>query len=205
MKMKISLFALTLATSIRMASLGFAADATTTSTSVSNILSQIQTTTSTNSDSKLKSLGDEFQAKIQALSASCGTNSASTNRIQGLLKGISSTNSAESFVSLQKLGDAKLTPEQTKVAKDVKDAGSAYLVQKNFGSIQGSSSNDVATIVTSLHDGHALAALPAIKNVSQNSKLTTDQKSLLGAVADKYAPGLGKAQEGLKTLKGFGL
>jgi hypothetical protein len=61
------------------------------------------------------------------------------------------------------------------LAKDIGHVGSAYLVEKNLGSLDGSQS-DVATIASSLRSGNVTATLPAIKKISQNASLTLDQK-----------------------------
>ena len=98
------------------------------------------------------------------------------------------------------MSQTKLTPEQTELAKEVGQLGSAYLVHKNLGNLEGSQS-DVAQIVHSLRKGNIAEALPAIKKVSQNAKLTPTQKELLTSLADKYAPGASKESSALKGVK----
>ena len=119
---------------------------------------------------------------------------------------MASGKSAESLSSLQKLGAAKLTPEQTKLAADVYHIGTAYVIQKNFASLDGAQS-DVAKAVNSLRKGETLAAIPAIQSIAQNAKLTAPQKELIQSVATQYAPGVekvGNALKGLGSLPGFG-
>ena len=107
----------------------------------------------------------------------------------------------ETLAAFQKLSQTKLTPEQTKLAKDVGHLGSAYLVHKNLGNLEGSQS-DVAQIVHSLRKGNITEALPAVKKVSHNAKLTPAQKELLTSLADKYAPGASKESGALNGAKG---
>jgi hypothetical protein len=91
------------------------------------------------------------------------------------------------------------------VARQVGNLASAYVVQKNFASLDGAQ-GDVASIVSSLRDGQITTAIPAIKNVATNAHLTDDQKTLITKIADQYAPGWKKAGavlDGLKKLPGF--
>ena len=99
-----------------------------------------------------------------------------------------------------KLANAKLTPAQTKLAKETWNLGSAYVVQKDFGALEGAQ-GDVAEIVTSLRKGEPAKALPAIQKVAKEAKLTPGQKELLTSIADQYAPGLGKLGGTLDGLK----
>ena len=102
--------------------------------------------------------------------------------------------------------DAKLTPEQLGLAKQVGNLASAYVVQKNFASLTGAQ-GDVGTIVSSLRGGNVTTAIPAIKNVAGNAHLTDPQKKLITTVADKYAPGWQKAKgamDSIKKLPGLG-
>jgi hypothetical protein len=78
-------------------------------------------------------------------------------------------------------------------------------VQKNFATLEGSQS-DVATLVSSLREGKLTAAIAPLKNVAGNTHLTDGQKDLVKTVANKYAPGLGKAAgavDAIKKLPGF--
>ena len=108
----------------------------------------------------------------------------------------------ESLAAFQKLSQTKLTPEQTKLAKDVGQLGSTYLVHKNLGNLEGSQS-DVAQIVRSLRKGNITEALPAIRKVSQNAKLTPAQKELLTSLVEKYTPGASKVSGALKGVNGI--
>jgi hypothetical protein len=93
------------------------------------------------------------------------------------------------------------------LAKEVGNLASAYVVQKNFASLDGAQ-GDVATIVSSLRQGQITPALPAMQKVAQNGNLTAPQKQLLGSIADKYAPGVSKAasalSQGLQSIPGLG-
>jgi hypothetical protein len=177
----------------------FAGDPTPQSSLLSP-MTQVKAEANASGDPKLQSLSSELGTKVQALNTSLGTNTQAKSLLQSALASLSGSGSQStaSVSSLQRLSAAKLTPEQTKLAKDVRDVGSAYLVQKNLGSVDGSQS-DVAQIVSSLRKGQPAAALPPMKNVASNAKLTQPQKDFLKSLADKYS-GLGKAEDTLKKL-----
>jgi hypothetical protein len=170
---------------------------------LSSVLGQLTSTSQSSTDSTLKSLGGELATKAQSLGTSLGGGSATQTELTGALQSLLGNKGPEAVAEFQKLSAAKLTPDQMSLAKDVGHVGSAYLVQKNLGALDGSQS-DVATIVSSLRSGNVTAALPAIKKVSQNANLTPDQKDLLSSMAKKLVPGTGSISDGLKSLPGFG-
>jgi hypothetical protein len=173
-----------------------------TGASLTDLLGQLKTDSTATGDAKLKSLGNELSAKSQSLDKSLASNPTAQTDLTGALQSLLGNKGGDSVAAFQKLAQAKLTPEQTKLAKDVGNLGSAYLVQKNLGSLEGSQS-DVAQIVGSLRKGSVTEAVPAIQKVSQNAKLTQPQKDLLTSIADKYAPGAGKVGDALKGVKGL--
>lgn len=167
-----------------------------------NLLSQLKSSATSSGDATLTSLAGELGSKVKALNKSLASNPETQNQLGTALQSLLGNKGAESMAAFQKLSAAKLTPEQTKLAKDVGQVGSAYLVQKNFASLEGSQT-DVAQAVNSLRKGKYTEAMPAIQKVSQNAKLTTEQKDLLTSVANHFAPGAGKAGEALKGIKGL--
>ena len=175
--------------------------------SLSDLLAQLKSSSKTSGDATLASLGGELGTNVTSLNKSLAGNPEGRKQVQGALQSLLSGNGAGSLGSLSKLTEAKLTPEQTKLAKDVSNVGGAYLVQKNFGALEGSQT-EVAQIVGALRQGNPVSALPALHKVAQNAKLTPAQKELAGALADKYAPGarkLGNALgDGLKSIPGLG-
>lgn len=177
------------------------------SAALSSVLSQLTSSSQSSTDSTLKSLGSELAAKSQSLGTSLAANPSTQSQLTGALESLMGNKGGETMAAFQKLSAAKLTPEQTGLAKQVGQVGSAYLVQKNLGSLEGSQS-DVAQIVSSLHKGNYTAALPAIKKVSQNVNITPAQKDLLTSMAGKLMPGAGKLGNslsgGLNSLPGFG-
>ena len=170
---------------------------------LTDLLTQLKTESKSAADTQLQSLSGDLGSKIQSLTKLLGDNTDAKAQVQGALQSVLGTKSTDALNALQKLAEAKLTPEQSKLAAEVRDVASAYLVQKNFGALEGAQT-DVAQIVSSLCKGQAAAALPSIKNVAANAKLTQPQKDFLKALADKYAPALGKVQESLKSLPGVG-
>jgi hypothetical protein len=157
-------------------------------------------------DSQLGGLASELTGKIKTLGASLAGNPTVTSNLDGLLGSFTGGKDSAALTSAFSLAAAaKLTPQQTDLAKQVGNVASAYVVQKNFSSLAGAQ-GDVATIVSSLRAGKITAAIPSIKNVAGNAQLTDTQKQLIGSVADKYAPGWQKAKgamDAIKQLPGF--
>jgi hypothetical protein len=172
------------------------------SKSTGQLLDQLKTSSESSSDPELKSLGSELGTKASALNQSLDGNPKAQGQLQGALSSLLGGSGGQSLGGLQKLTEAKFTSEQTSMAKDVYHVGSAYVVQKNFGSLEGSQS-DVAQVVTSLRKGSLIQSLPALKRIGQNAKLTQPQKDLVSSLTDQYAPGLKKAGDSLKNLPGF--
>jgi hypothetical protein len=157
-------------------------------------------------DSQLGGIASELTDKIKSFGTSLGDNAAVKGRLDevlGSLTGGKDTAALTSTFDLVK--EAKLTPQQTDLAKQVGNVASAYVVQKNFSKLDGAQ-GDVATIVSSLRAGKIAPAIPAIKNVAGNAHLTDTQKQLISSVADKYAPGwqgVKGAIDGIKKFPGF--
>jgi hypothetical protein len=158
------------------------------------------------SDSQLGTIASELTGKVQSLGSAVGTNAAVTSKLNSTLSSLAGGQDSAALTSAFKLASsAKLTPEQLGLAKQVGNLASAYVVQKNFATLDGAQ-GDVANIVTSLRSGKIQSALPSLKNVAASAKLTDSQKQLITTIADKYAPGLSKATgavDSLKKLPGF--
>lgn len=158
------------------------------------------------SDSQLGGIATQLTSKITKLESMLGTNSALKAKLESTLNSL--TGGADSNALTSALGlvqGAKLTPDQLGLAKQVGNLTSAFVVQRNFASLDGAQ-GDVATIVGSLRDGKVSAAVPALKNVATNAHLTDGQKQLITTVADKYAPGWQTAKgmmDSVKKLPGF--
>ena len=157
-------------------------------------------------DSQLGDIATQLTGKVAKLESLLDTNSAIKARLDNMLTSLTGgqdSNALASAFSLVK--GAKPTPEQLGLVKQVGNLASAYVVQKNFATLDGAQS-DVATIVSSLREGKLTAAVPALKNVAGNANMTDGQKQLIKTVADKYAPGWEKAKgavDAIKSLPGF--
>jgi hypothetical protein len=173
-----------------------------TAPSLSDLLGQLKSGAASSGDATLKSLTGDLGSKAQALNKSLAGSPETQTQLGSALQSLLANKGGESLAGLQKLSQAKLTPEQTKLAKDVGQLGSAYLVQKNLASLEGSQT-EVGQIVNSLRKGKVTEAMPAIQKVSQNAQLTPAQKDLLTSVANHFAPGAGKVGETLKGVKGL--
>ena len=171
-----------------------------------SLVSQFMEQAKAASDSQLGPIAGELTTKLQSLGSSLAGNVTVKTALDGTLKSLTGGMDSEALTSAFDLvKSAKLTPEQVGVAKEVGNLTSAYVVQKNFATLEGSQS-DVATIVKSLRGGNVTAAIPPLKNVASNAKLTDPQKQIITKVADKYAPGWEKAKgamDSLKKLPGF--
>lgn len=182
--------------------------------STATAFAQADTTSATNflnaakaaSDSQLGDIAAQLTGKVAKLESLLGTNSAIKARLDTMLTSLTGgqdSNALASAFSLVK--GAKPTPEQLGLVKQVGNLASAYVVQKNFATLDGAQ-GDVATIVSSLREGKLTAAVPALKNVAGNANMTDGQKQLIKTVADKYAPGWEKAKgaaDAIKSLPGF--
>lgn len=196
------LSAITLALSLTAARPLLAED----SSSLASLFSSLTKSATTQGDSTLQSLSRDLQSKATALDKSVANNSAAKSGLESALESLVSGKSADSLKGLQKLSAAKLTPDQTKLAGDVFHIGTAYVIQKDFSSLDGAQS-DVANAVKALRKGDAVSALPAITSIAQNAKLTDPQKQLIQSVAAQYTPGgdsVNKAIKGIGGLPGFG-
>jgi hypothetical protein len=161
-------------------------------------VSQFATTAAAQPDKVAASIGSELAEKTKSLAQSAAGNSELKSRVAGALASLSSGKDASALGSLfQEAKQANLTPRQTQLAKDVGNLASAYVVQRNFSSLDGAQ-GDVATIVNSLRKGSVTQAVPALESLAKNTSLTSQQKDLLGTLADQYAPGLKKASDSLK-------
>lgn len=166
---------------------------------------QFLATAQSQTDSNLTALGGQLAQKAQALVQSAGGNDGVKTQVDSSMKSLAAGNDSGGLTGLfQAAKSANLTPQQTQLAKEVGNIASAYVVQKNFSSVEGAQS-DVATIVNSLRQGQVTAAGPALQRVAQNASLTPQQKQLVGSIAEQYAPGLSKAagtlQQGLQNLE----
>ena len=171
-----------------------------------SLISKFLTTAQSAKDSQLGAIGGELLDKVKTFGQT-GLGSAAQAKLNDTLKQLTGGKDIAALGSAFDLvKDAKLTPDQLNVAKQVGNLASAYVVQKNFASLDGSQS-DVAQIVSSLREGKLTTMVSPVKNVMNNSHLTDGQKKLIKTVADKYAPGLEKAKDAvnaIKKLPGFG-
>lgn len=166
----------------------------------------LATASQTKPDQLLQSIGKDVQTSVANLRQSLTSDATLQGSLDTVVQALVGNQDIKALDAYQKLTGAKLTPEQTELAKEVKDTISAFVVQKNFSGLADSES-DVAKIVSALRQGDAVAAVPAIQKVATSAQLTGSQKELLTSLADQYAPGLksaGKAvQEGVKPLNLF--
>jgi hypothetical protein len=174
----------------------------------SEMSSQFVEMAKSQSDKVLGSIATDLKEKVTALAASTGTNSAVKSQVDSSLQSLMSGKESAGLGTLyQAAQTAGLTPQQVGLAKEVGNLASAFVVQKNFASLDGAQ-GDVATLVNSLRKGDLTTSVQALQKVGQSANLTSAQKDVIGSLANQYAPGLKKAadsvQQGLQGLKGLG-
>ncbi len=173
----------------------------------SDVASKFLSVAKTQGDSVLRSIGQDLAAKAKSLVDSSSNNpSVSTNvntTLTALADGKDNQALAPAFQTAQGMG---LTPAQTQLAKEVGNLASAFVVQRNFSTLEGAQ-GDVATLVNSLRNGQYAATLQPLQKIWSNASLTPDQKQLVGSIVDQYAPSLkqaaGSLQQGLQKLQGL--
>lgn len=169
-----------------------------TSDAVNTLRKEAQST----ADQETKSLTSDLGTKTASLSQSLEGNLDAQKQLESVMKAVLGDKGPAAVEGLQKLTLAKFAPEQTRLAKDVYHLGSAYVVKKNLGSVEGSQA-EVSQIVSSLRKGTPTEALPALKTLSQNARLTEPQKDLVASLMNNYAPGVKKAADSIKALPGL--
>ncbi len=188
------------------AAAGFCSASTAFSQTDADVTAKFVDAAKASSDPQLGGIASELTSKVQSLSSAVGGNSAIMGKLNSTLSSLTGGQDSAALASAFKLASsAKLTPEQLGLAKQVGNLASAYVVQKNFASLEGQQ-GDVATIVTSLRSGKIKDAVPSLKNIATSAKLTDSQKQLITTITDKYVPGFSKASgamDEIKKLPGF--
>jgi hypothetical protein len=175
---------------------------------VTDLSAQFAQAAAAQTDKLLGSIGGDLAGKVKSLSQSLGVNDALKSQLDGALQSLTAGKDSTALGQAFQVAQAatNLTPEQQKLAKEVGNLTSAFVVQKNFSSLDGAQ-GDVASVVNALRQGNITAAIPPLQKVAQNAGLTPSQKQLVTSLADQYAPGLSKAagtlQQGLKSLPGL--
>jgi hypothetical protein len=172
--------------------------ATTASDALAAPVSQFAAAAAAQPDKQAASIASELTDKAKSLAASAAGNPSLKAGVGSALQSLSAGKDSSALGTLyQQAKQANLTPQQTQLVKDVGNLASAYVVQRNFSSVDGAQ-GDVATIVNSLRKGSITPAVPALQSLAQNATLTPQQKDVLGTLAGQYAPGLKKATDSLK-------
>jgi hypothetical protein len=161
-------------------------------------VSQFAAAAASQPDQTAASIGNDLAAKANSLAQSPDSTPELKSQVGSAMQSLSAGKDANALTTLfQQAKQANLTPQQTQLVKDVGHLASAYVVQRNFSSLNGAQ-GDVATLVGSLRKGSVAPALPALKSLAQNASLTPQQKDLVATLADQYAPGLKSATDSLK-------
>lgn len=159
-------------------------------------------------DDLLKNISTDLGGRVQKLGESLKGNEALTQQLSSAVNALLGNHDGEAVVGLNSLASAKLTPEQTTLAKDVYNAAAALVTQRNFSSLEGMNT-DVSKLATSVWKGNYTEALAPLQKLYSQSTLTAPQKDLLGKMYDGYMPAgwkdsAAKLQQGLDALKKVG-
>ncbi len=169
---------------------------------------QLIASTKGTTDELLKSISADLGGRVQKLSESLKSNETLTQQLGAAVNALLGNQDGDAVGGLSSLTAAKLTPEQTTLAKEVYNAAAALVTQRNFSAIEGMNS-DVSQLATAVWKGNYTDALPPLQKLYSQTSLTPAQKDLLGKMYDSYMPAgwkdsAAKLQQGLDTLKKFG-
>ncbi len=155
----------------------------------------------------MKKISTDLETRVTQLGETLAGNKTVMNQLNGALQSLLNNEDIDAVEAFSSVAAAKLTPEQTSLAKEVYNAGAAYVTERNFSSLEGMNS-DVAKLSTAVLDGNYTEAMQPLQKIWTKSSLTTEQKDLLGSVFDQYLPGwqdkAGVVGQGLDALKKFG-
>lgn len=169
---------------------------------------QLIESTKGKTDALLKDLSTDLQGRSQKLAEALKNNETLTAQLQSAVAALLGNQDSQAVGDMGGIAAAKLTPEQTTLAKDFYNVGAAFVTQRNFSSLAGSES-DVASLVNSVRQGNYTQALVPLQKIYGQATLTPAQKDLLGKTFDQYMPEgwkdtAGSLQKGIDALKGFG-
>lgn len=174
----------------------------------SNLGQQLTASTQGGGDALLKTISSDLQTRVQTLGSSLASNSTIQQQLNTGVQALLGNKDIDAVKAIGQVTAAKLTPEQTVLAKDVYNATAAFVTQRNFSSLQGMNS-DVAQLSNSVLKGNYTEAMTPLKKIYGSASLTSDQKSLLGATFDQVMPAgwrdaAATLQKGADTLKKIG-
>jgi len=155
----------------------------------------------------MKKISADLEQRVKNLGESVKNNETVMGQLDGALQALLNNKDINAVEAFNDVAAAKLTPEQTTLAKDVYNAGAAFVTERNFSSLEGLDS-DVAKLSNAVWQGNYTEALQPLQNIWNKGALTNEQKDLLGTVFDQYLPGWQEKAEvvnqGLDAIKKFG-
>jgi hypothetical protein len=108
------------------------AEAKPAAAAVSDLTKSLADSAQAQAQTLVADLTRDLYAKAQSLTQSLGSESSTTEALNSAVKSLAENQDLQSLGFVQQLTQAKLTPEQTQVASEVRDLVSAIAVQKNF-------------------------------------------------------------------------
>jgi precorrin-4 methylase len=141
-------------------------------------------------------LSTQLQSAVSSLTGNA-TAAPGNSTVSGLA-------SVKSLTQLyQSAQQAKLTPEQLKLAGQVRDEASALVLQRNLSAQNPALAGPVNDIVTSLQSRNYTAAAKDLTTIYTSAPLTAEQKTLVKGLAKQYTPNAAAAAEAALHSFGF--
>jgi len=168
----------------------------------------VKATQGGSSDELLKNISSDLETRVKTLAGSLAGNETVQQQLNTSVQALLGNEDVDAIESLNKITAAKLTPEQTTLAKDVYNTAAALVTQRNFSSVEGMNS-EVGQLVNAVWKGNYSQALPPLQKLYSQATLTPAQKNLLGATYDQYMPdgwkeAAGTLQQGVDAVKKIG-
>jgi len=160
-----------------------------------------------NTDAVLNNIGSDLETRVGKLALSLAGNDAVQSQLTTGVKALLANQDVDAMSALNTLAAARLTPEQTALAKEVYQTGAAFVTQRNFAAIPGAGS-EVSQLVNAVWKGDYTQALVPLQKIYGKASLTSGQKTLLATTFDPYLPKgwketAGAVQQGVEQLKKF--
>ena len=131
-------------------------------------------------DELLKSLSEKVQAEIADLSASFTGNEPAMKdgKVESVVEAVGSGNDAKALEEMHKVSEQDLTAAQQKKVDEFKSSVTAFIVQRNFSSVEGGKT-EVNRAVQAISEGRTEAGIAELEKLQTKVTLTSEQKELI--------------------------
>jgi len=168
----------------------------------------VEVTKGGSADALLKNISNDLETRVGKLAQALSGNETVQEQLNTGVQALLGNKDIDAIGSLNKITAAKLTPEQTTLAKDVYNAAAAFVTERNFSSMEGMNT-EVAQVVNAVWKGDYAQALAPLQKLYGQGTLTPAQKDLLGTTFDQYMPegwkeAAATLQQGVDAVKKIG-